>query len=258
MCSNAGSLPEGYTFDGSSLPSSAISWFRFCYTAGGKRDAKGARESLEGCSMSYMGNCEEYLQTAKSNADDLIEELTHINVQMCQRVCKEIYHERCTWFMFDRTSNDCKIFSGPINRLKEHCDEMGYLNGPSFEICDEVFEPESQNGCYNFREDYCRYDNSLIQNVEHIETLSECQDACKFTYNCTYFQFNKQEKSCKLNTDLASNRVCDIIHGTPEPNFQTCLDNGKVQWYSKDVHSYAIGSTNTLSSPARTLATTSE
>ena len=30
-------------------------------------------ESLEGCSMSYMGNCEEYLQTAKSNADDLIE-----------------------------------------------------------------------------------------------------------------------------------------------------------------------------------------
>ena len=23
--------------------------------------------------MSYMGNCEEYLQTAKSNADDLIE-----------------------------------------------------------------------------------------------------------------------------------------------------------------------------------------
>ena len=43
MCSNAGSLPEGYTFDGSSLPSSVISWFRFCYTSGGRRGAKGAR-----------------------------------------------------------------------------------------------------------------------------------------------------------------------------------------------------------------------
>merc|ERR1712179_704693 len=27
-----GSPPEGYTFVGASLPSSAISWFRFCYT----------------------------------------------------------------------------------------------------------------------------------------------------------------------------------------------------------------------------------
>merc|ERR1711894_343953 len=75
------------------------------------------------------------------------------------------------------------------------------------------------------------------------------------TYNCTYFQFNKQEKSRKLNTDLASDRVCDIIHGTPEPNFQTCLDNGKVRWYAEDAHSIATGSTKPPS-PATTLATT--
>ena len=38
---------------------------------------------------------------------------------------------------------------------------------------------------------------------------------------------------CKLHTNLVSDRVCDMVHGTPEPDFQTCLDNGNVPWNAK-------------------------
>ena len=54
--------------------------------------------------------------------------------------------------------------------------------------------------------------------------------ACQFINGCTYFQYDKQEKICKLHTDLVATRVCDMVHGTPEPDFQTCLDDGKVPW----------------------------
>jgi len=197
-------------------------------------DCSGYQKSLEGCAMSYMSKCEVYkrdLQTGKLMSDNLIEEIEHVNsIQVCQEICRDIYNERCTWFMFDRLNDECKIFSGPVISFKEHCDEKVYLNGTSIEECDGVFEPESQNGCYNFREDYCRYDNSLIQNAEDVDTVVKCQNVCEVTFNCTYFQFNKRDKICKLHTNLASDRKCDMIHGTPEPSFQTCLDNGKVPW----------------------------
>ena len=70
------------------------------------------------------------------------------SVQICQNICKELYSDACTWFKYDRTTNDCKIFSGSINSFKEDCQEIGYLKEPSVELCDVIFEPESRNGCY--------------------------------------------------------------------------------------------------------------
>ena len=48
--------------------------------------------------------------------------------------------------------------------------------------------------------------------------------------DCTYFQYDKNENVCKLHSDVVSARVCDIVHGTPEPSFQTCLDDGNIPW----------------------------
>ena len=61
-------------------------------------------------------------------------------------------------------------------------------------------------------------------------TLSDCQQACEYIDNCTYFQFDKNEKICKLHSDQVATRVCDIVHGTQEPDFQTCLDMGSLRW----------------------------
>merc|ERR1712018_757738 len=113
-------------------------------------------ESHEGCAMSYMGKCSAFLPTDKP--DNLIEEVGHIeSVQVCQHICKELYPDWCTWFIYDRTTNDCKVFSGSIDSFREDCQELGY---------------------------------------------------------------QKQEKICKLHTDLVATRVCDMVHGTPEPDFQ--------------------------------------
>ena len=42
--------------------------------------------------------------------------------------------------------------------------------------------------------------------------------------------YDQPSKTCKLNTNVTSSRTCDILHGTPEPDLQTCMDDGKLEW----------------------------
>ena len=42
--------------------------------------------------------------------------------------------------------------------------------------------------------------------------------------------FDKEEMVCKLHKEAVSTRVCDLIHGTAQPNLQTCVDEGVLQW----------------------------
>ena len=82
----------------------------------------------------------------------------------------------------------------------------------------------------NFREDYCRFEFTLLDNLESIQTLEDCQTACSYLTNCTFFFYDKDAKICKVNTSSIENRVCDMVHGTKEPALKDCLDAGKVQW----------------------------
>ena len=68
-----------------------------------------------------------------------------------------------------------------------------------------------------------------MENLEDIDNMAECQTACQYLTNCTFFVYDSTEKVCKANTNV-ENRVCDIIHGMAEPNLQTCLDNDKLPW----------------------------
>ena len=54
--------------------------------------------------------------------------------------------------------------------------------------------------------------------------------ACQLINDCTYFLFDKEEMVCKLHKEAASTRVCDLIHGTAQPNLQACIDEGALQW----------------------------
>ena len=54
--------------------------------------------------------------------------------------------------------------------------------------------------------------------------------ACQTLLHCTFFVYLEEEQVCKLQNTNFANRICDIVHGTPEPNFQTCLDENKVLW----------------------------
>ena len=66
--------------------------------------------------------------------------------------------------------------------------------------------------------------------MESIQTLEDCQTACSYLTNCTFFFYDKDAKICKVNTSSIENRVCDMVHGTKQPALKDCLDAGKVQW----------------------------
>ena len=70
----------------------------------------------------------------------------------------------------------------------------------------------------------------LLDNLEHVETLTHCQLACQVRSHCNFFIYLEDENVCKLQMTNFDNRVCDVVHGTPEPEFQTCLDENKIPW----------------------------
>ena len=82
----------------------------------------------------------------------------------------------------------------------------------------------------NFRQDYCRYDINLIQHLERIKNTTYCQYACQNVPRCNYFTYLKDNQVCKLQEANFETRVCDIVHGTASPSFQSCLDSGKILW----------------------------
>ena len=44
--------------------------------------------------------------------------------------------------------------------------------------------------------------------------------------------YDVQEKTCSLNADNGRIRRCDITIGTQQPDFQTCVDEEKLEWAS--------------------------
>jgi len=208
------------------------------------------QESLKGCSMSSLNKCYGSIPPDGSRPNNLLEEIGQIaDAQTCQSFCNELYNGVCTWFIFDRTTNDCKLFSGSLNDLRADCKEVGYAKEPDHNLCDDVFASDSENACYNFREDYCRFEFSLLENLENIESLSECQMACDYINNCTYFVYDNPTKICKLNTLASSRPVCDIIHGTPEPDFNTCVNDGHLEWASNETSVQAPPSSPNVATP---------
>jgi len=207
-------------------------------------------ESLKGCSMSSLNKCYGSLPPDGSRPNNLLEEIGQVSdAQTCQSFCKDLYRGSCAWFIFDRTTNDCKLFSGSLDDLRADCKEVGYAKEPNHSSCDTVFASNSTNGCYNFREDYCRFEFSLLENLEDIETLSECQLACQYINNCSYFVHDAPTKICKLNTIASSRPICDIIHGTPEPDFNTCVNDGNLDWASNENNPQTSQSSSNDASP---------
>jgi len=205
------------------------------------------QEDLKGCTLSAMDKCYSILPPDGTAPNTLVEEIGQVDgPQKCQAFCKDLYSNTCTWFMYDRTTKDCMLFSGSLNDLRADCNEIGYPREPSYDACDVVFSGD--DGCYNFREDYCRFEFGLLDNLDDIETVAECQSACQYIQGCNYFMYDQPSKTCKLNTNVTSSRTCDIVHGTPEPSLQTCIDDGKLDWTSESDSSQSVA--NPVTTPA--------
>ena len=90
----------------------------------------------------------------------------------------------------------------------------------------------------NFREDYCRFELTLLHNLEKIESLSGCQWACEHIQDCSYFVYDTEMNVCTLNYNGTQTRKCDIVHGPKEPRFEECTNNAALIWYSLDETGY--------------------
>ena len=68
--------------------------------------------------------------------------------QTCKNFCRDLYNETCNWFMYYRTSYDCKLYNASLNNLHRGCRELGHGKEPNHDSCNQVFEDLSSSGCY--------------------------------------------------------------------------------------------------------------
>ena len=83
-----------------------------------------------------------------------------------------------------------------------------------------------------FRQDYCRYEKDMLDNLEHSRNIESCQWACQINPMCNYFTFSKDKNVCILHRMDVRHRKCDIIHGPPVPSLQSCLNDNAIPWAS--------------------------
>ena len=75
-----------------------------------------------------------------------------------------------------------------------------------------------------FTDGYCRFNGSLLENLEEISSIETCKHACQFDEKCKYFIYYKNEKVCEtLDNDVYQ---CDVMKGPPSPSYESC-DMGK-------------------------------
>ena len=78
----------------------------------------------------------------------------------CQKFCKELYAGTCEIFMYDKTTQDCRLFSGSLEDLQKDCREIGYAVEPAFTECNKVFPVQGDTGCYV---SHCTYNSLYIE-----------------------------------------------------------------------------------------------
>jgi len=193
----------------------------------------GGDTMVEGCGMATMDKCYKTLPLNDTTPQNLIEQINDLETpEMCQWFCRDIYGSKCTWFLYDKKSTECKLFEGSPMALYDDCRQHGYSVEPNFDMCNGVQADGSGKECENFRESYCRYDMDLLDNLEGIHNSSICQEACRYRKKCNFFQYFEDDKICKLQNTHSDLRECDIIHGTPTPTLESCNYQKKIKWAS--------------------------
>ena len=69
------------------------------------------------------------------------------SAHVCQWYCREIYRNKCNWFLYDKKTKDCKLFEGSLMELFDDCRENSYAIDPDFEQCQAVYSSDSEYAC---------------------------------------------------------------------------------------------------------------
>ena len=71
---------------------------------------------------------------------------------------------------------------------------------------------------------------NLVENLEYVTNEAGCQEACRHVKGCNFFSYFKEEQVCKLQANQLDYRDCDLIHGTPTPSLQDCIEANELKW----------------------------
>ena len=71
---------------------------------------------------------------------------------------------------------------------------------------------------------------NLVENLEYVTNEAGCQEACRHVKGCNFFSYFKEEQVCKLQANQLDYRDCDLIHGTPTPSLQSCIEANELKW----------------------------
>ena len=91
------------------------------------------------------------------------------------------------------------------------CSDILYLEGTLFFFSFQLFT-----------DGYCRFEGSLLENLEGISSVETCQLACQFDANCKYFIYYKNENVCETMDDDVY--TCDVVRGPQSPSIEGCTD----------------------------------
>jgi len=180
---------------------------------------------LYGCSSFAESKC-------SFNDDIIIETVDEVtSIDMCQFYCSIIYSDVCEYFVFDRKLETCDVMK---TSEMETCVKNSGGNKPNATSCGRVFiDGIYEHECLNFREGLCTYEGDRLEALDNIPSMEVCQMACQHysldpATTCRFFVYDSETKNCELLN--SGERDCDIVRGTPQPDFEQCKKDGLINW----------------------------
>ena len=70
---------------------------------------------------------------------------------------------------------------------------------------------------------------------ENVGDIKQCQSICRKNKDCGFFVFkaaqDSERSTCEMYQESAkTNRSCEFVHGTVEPDFTKCIDDKEIPW----------------------------
>ena len=82
--------------------------------------------------------------------EGLIETITDVDVEFCQKYCDVIYPDICKFFIYDRRQRICSLLSEPIDNYIDTCRKVAGPKTPSIEECGGSLEDPCNVTFYMF------------------------------------------------------------------------------------------------------------
>ena len=81
----------------------------------------------------------------------------------------------------------------------------------------------------NFREHVCDYKGTVKFSLEDTKDIASCQGACtSYMPECKFFTYDSERRLCELRD--SGERECEMVRGTPHPDFEKCKQDGFIHW----------------------------